>query len=108
MINTIIYANKANAKSAFICCGPANALLFCIRQTLESEDTVGWQSFDLESHLDTDQYVTDISVVMKGTGSGAPGFKVLDARFIGAPIDNPTDTFYVSLCIGSSIGNTIT
>ncbi|CAN0365496.1 unnamed protein product, partial [Ectocarpus fasciculatus] len=32
---------------------------------------------------------------MKGTGSGAPGFKLADARFFGAAIDNPSDTFYV-------------
>lgn len=72
-------------------------LLLC--QSLESENTAGWQSFDLESHLAADQYVTEISVVMKGTGSGASGFKMLDARFIGVPIDNPTDNFYVSLLI---------
>ncbi|CAN0276923.1 unnamed protein product [Scytosiphon promiscuus] len=34
---------------------------------------------------------------MRGTGSGAPGFGLLNARFLGAQVDNPTDTFYVSL-----------
>lgn len=40
--------------------------------------------------------MTFISLVIKGTGSGTPGFKLLDARFMGTPIDNPSDTFYVS------------
>eukprot|EP00752_Nemacystus_decipiens_P014959 g13318.t1 len=60
---------------------------------LESEDTDGWQSFDLTSYAG--EYVTVITLVIKGTGSGAPGFKLLDARFMGTPIDNPSDTFYV-------------
>ncbi|CAN0452754.1 unnamed protein product [Pylaiella littoralis] len=32
---------------------------------------------------------------MRGTGSGADGFKLLDARFLGTQVDNPSDTFYV-------------
>lgn len=64
---------------------------------MESTDTAGWQSFDLEPHLDADQYVTEISIIIMGTGSGAPGFKLSNARFIGTTIDNPSDTYYVSL-----------
>lgn len=65
-----------------------------LRQGLESQDAAGWQSFDLSGY--TGEHVTLISLVIKGTGSGAPGFKLLDARFMGTPIDNPSDTFYVS------------
>lgn len=54
----------------------------------------GWQSFDLTSF--SDQEVSAIAIVIKGTGSGTPGFKLLDARVIGTPAGNPTDTFYVS------------
>ncbi|CAM9126140.1 unnamed protein product [Scytosiphon promiscuus] len=60
---------------------------------LESTDAAGWQSFDLTSNAD--EYVTSIGIVMKGTGSGAPGFKLLDGRFLGTKVDNPTDTFVV-------------
>lgn len=54
----------------------------------------GWQSFDLTG--DAIQLVTSIGIEMKGTGSGAPGFKLLDANFLGTQTDNPSDTFYVS------------
>lgn len=64
---------------------------------MESSDIAGWQSFDLDGVLDSDQYLTKIKLTMKGTGSGAPGFRLLDARFIGTPIDNPTDSFNVRL-----------
>ncbi|CBJ31644.1 hypothetical protein Esi_0270_0027 [Ectocarpus siliculosus] len=53
----------------------------------------GFQSFDLTGFAD--QYVTSIGIEMKGTGSGAPGFAVLDPMVLGAKIDNPSDTFYV-------------
>lgn len=36
-------------------------------------------------------------VIMRGTGSGAPGFQLLDARFIGTAVDNLTDSYKVSL-----------
>ena len=58
-------------------------------------DTEGWQSFQLG--VDVDQIVTSVDIVMKGTGSGTPGFYLLDARFFGSPAKNPTDTFSVSL-----------
>ena len=63
------------------------------RQGLESQDAEGWQSFDLSSYTG---YVTHITVVIKGTGSGAPGFKLLNARFMGTAVDNPSNHFYVS------------
>lgn len=66
----------------------------CLSQDLESTDMTGWQSFDLTSI--SDQEVTAVEIVVRGTGSGAPGFALLDARVIGTPADNPTDTFYVS------------
>ncbi|CAM9195943.1 unnamed protein product, partial [Hapterophycus canaliculatus] len=66
---------------------------YVIVTALESTDAEGWQSFDLTSYAD--QYVTSIGIEMKGTGSGAPGFKLLDARILGIQIDNPTDTLYV-------------
>lgn len=73
-------------------------LPFCFRrnhwQDLESVDTAGFQSFDLTSFIG--QYATSIGVIMRGTGSGAPGFKLLDGRILGTQIDNPTSTFYVS------------
>lgn len=53
----------------------------------------GAQSFDIDGGAVT---ATSVEIVMKGTGSGAPGFKLLDARVIGDMVDNPTDTFYVS------------
>lgn len=65
-----------------------------IRKGLESVDKGGWQPFDLTSY--TGEFTTRISIVIKGTGSGAPGFKMLDARILGQPLDNPTDTLYVS------------
>ena len=66
-------------------------------QNLESADAEGWQSFDVSQFLSTNQYVTVISLVMRGTGSGAPGFYLLDARFIGVAEDNPTNQFFVRL-----------
>ena len=63
------------------------------RQGLESEDTAGWQTFDLQ--LDADQTVTEVSLVIRGTGSGASGFHLQNAGFMGTRVDNPTDTFYV-------------
>ncbi|CAN0405209.1 unnamed protein product, partial [Ascophyllum nodosum] len=65
-------------------------------QNLESADAEGWQSFDVSQFLSTNQYVTVISLVMRGTGSGAPGFYLLDARFIGVAEDNPTNQFFVA------------
>ncbi|CAM9160508.1 unnamed protein product [Ectocarpus sp. 4 AP-2014] len=61
----------------------------------ESADTADWQSFDLSQHLDADQFLTEINVVVQGTGSGAPGFAMLDFRVMGTAIDNPTNTVYV-------------
>ncbi|CAM9430682.1 unnamed protein product, partial [Ectocarpus sp. 13 AM-2016] len=60
---------------------------------LESTDTAGFQSFDLTGFAD--QYVTSIGIEMKGTGSGAPGFAMLDAVVLGTQIDNPTNAFHV-------------
>ena len=57
-------------------------------------DQEGWQSFDLTSYAD--QTVTRISIVIKGTGSGAPGFKILDAKFLGEEVVIPRDIYYVS------------
>ena len=69
--------------------------LHFLRQNLESADAEGWQSFDVSQYLNADQYVTVISLVMRGTGSGASGFYLLDARFIGVAEKNPTNQFYV-------------
>lgn len=55
----------------------------------------GWQSFDLTSYV-TD-LVTSVTITMNGTGSGADGFKLLDAEFLGTQVDNPSDTFHVSV-----------
>lgn len=57
---------------------------------------VGWQSFDIAGGAGSEYIATSVEIVMKGTGSGEPGFKLLDARVIGDVADNPTDTFYVS------------
>lgn len=65
-----------------------------LSQGLESVDSAEFQSFDLTSY--TGQYATSIGIIMQGTGSGAPGFKMLDGRVLGTQIDNPTDTFFVS------------
>lgn len=77
-----------------------NILVWCLNscwlQGWESADTAEWQSFDLSQHLDADQYLTEIDIVIRGTGSGEPGFKMLDLRVLGTAIDNPTDTVYVS------------
>ncbi|CAM9987865.1 unnamed protein product, partial [Hapterophycus canaliculatus] len=64
-------------------------------QGLSSVDAEGWQSFDIGTFMDDGAYLAQVSIVMKGTGSGAPGFKLSNARFLGIRIDNPTDTFYV-------------
>ena len=40
--------------------------------------------------------MTTVKIVMQGTGSGAPGFKLLDSRIIGTAIDNPTGILHVS------------
>eukprot|EP00752_Nemacystus_decipiens_P014960 g13319.t1 len=61
---------------------------------LESVDSSEFQSFDLTSY--TGEYATFVGVVMQGTGSGAPGFKLLDGRILGTQMGNPTDTFYVA------------
>ncbi|CAM9670498.1 unnamed protein product [Ascophyllum nodosum] len=60
---------------------------------LESEDTAEWQSFQIQ--LDADQTVTEVRLIVKGTGSGVSGFYLLDARFTGTVAGNPTDTHYV-------------
>ena len=73
---------------------PSCILCVAHRQGLESADQEGWQSFDLTGY--DGEFATEISLVIKGTGSGAPGFQLLDARFIGEAIDNPTDELYVS------------
>ncbi|CAM9345379.1 unnamed protein product [Hapterophycus canaliculatus] len=65
-------------------------------QGFESADTADWQSFDLSQYLDADEYLTEIDIVIKGSSSGTPGFKMLDLRVLGTAIDNPTDTVYVS------------
>ena len=57
-------------------------------------DQEGWQSFDLTGY--DGEFAVEVSITIKGTGSGSPGFQLLDARFIGEPIDNPTDNLYVS------------
>lgn len=67
---------------------------FLIVQDFESADVAGWQSFDFESVLG-DRYITMVNLIMKGTGSGAPGFSMLDARVIGTPIANPSGIYYV-------------
>lgn len=64
-------------------------------QGLESVDTAEWQSFDLSQYIDPDQYLTEIDIVIKGTGSGAPGFKMLDLRVKGTIMDNPTNILHV-------------
>ncbi|CAM9345645.1 unnamed protein product [Scytosiphon promiscuus] len=66
-----------------------------VRTELSSMDAEGWQSFDISASQDEVAYLTQIAIVMKGTGSGAPGFKLSNARFLGTTIDNPTDTLYV-------------
>lgn len=62
-------------------------------QGLESKDTSDWQTFEVQ--LNDDQTVTEVRLIMKGTISGASGFHLLDAAFMGIATDNPTDTFYV-------------
>eukprot|EP00903_Cladosiphon_okamuranus_P018634 g17151.t1 len=62
---------------------------------LESVDTAEWQSFDLSQYVDPGQYLTEIDLIIKGTGSGAPGFKMLDFRVKGTIIDNPTGVLHV-------------
>lgn len=66
-----------------------------VMQGLESADTAEWQSFDLSQHVDPGQYLTEIDIIIKGTGSGAPGFKMLDLRVVGTIIDNPTGVLHV-------------
>lgn len=66
-------------------------------QGWESADTAEWQSFDLSQHLEADEYLTEINIIIRGTGSGVPGFKMLDLRVLGTAIDNPTGTLYVSI-----------
>lgn len=65
-------------------------------EDFESAEVEGWQSFALAGLVDADTYVTEITIVMRGTGSGVPGFKLSNARVMGTPIDNPSDTSYVS------------
>lgn len=69
---------------------------------MESANVEGWQSFDLTSYA-TD-LVTSVIITVKGTGSGGDGFKLLDAKFLGTQVDNPTDTFYVSVRIQGATG----
>lgn len=64
-------------------------------QDLESEDIAEWQPFDLTGYAT--QLVTSIGIEIKGTGSGAPGFALLDANILGTQTANPTDTVYVSM-----------
>lgn len=61
---------------------------------MESENTAEWQIFDLTGYAT--QLVTGISIGIKGRGSGAPGFALLDANIMGTQTINPTDTVYVS------------
>ena len=63
-------------------------------QDLESSDQEGWQSFDLTSYAD--QTTTMVSIVMKGTGSQAPGFALQDANILGNEVTIAKDRFYVS------------
>lgn len=70
------------------------------QQDWESADVAGWQFFDLEPHLDAEQYVTLVNLVIRGTGSGAPGFDMVDARIVGTPIENPSENFYVRVSDG--------
>ena len=58
-------------------------------QDLESADQEGWQSFDLTSFADQPSDL--IRIVIKGTGSGAPGFEILDANFLGEEFAVPAD-----------------
>ncbi|CAM9345152.1 unnamed protein product [Pylaiella littoralis] len=59
---------------------------------LESDaDDAGWQSFSLP----ISEYITAFKIVMYGTGSGEPGFNLLDARVIGTVVDNPVGVYYV-------------
>lgn len=46
--------------------------------------------------MPTSEYITSFKIIMSGTGSGEPGFNLLDARVIGTEVDNPTDFYYVS------------
>lgn len=69
-------------------------------QGLESVDSAEWQSFDLSQYAAPDQYLTEINVVIKGTGSGAPGFRMLDLRVLGTVIGNPTGVLHVRLLGG--------
>ena len=63
------------------------------RQGLESTDAAGWQSFNIAGG---DLIVTSVEIIVKGIGSGAPGFQLLDGRVVGEVVDNPTDTITVS------------
>lgn len=44
--------------------------------------------------------------MMKGTVGGGGGFRLLDARFIGTPITNPTNSYYVSIVSPESLERT--
>lgn len=44
-------------------------------------------------------YVDLVSILMLGSEGGAGGFKMLDARILGTPVDNPTDVYYVSCSV---------
>lgn len=59
---------------------------------LESADAAGWQTFELGQLVPPGQSVTDVDLVMQGTGSGADGFRLLDARFVGTPVEPPNDS----------------
>ena len=67
--------------------------MFLFPQDLESQDVAGWQSFDLTGYAT--QLVTGLGIEIRGRGSGAPGFALLDANIMGTKADNPTDTVYV-------------
>lgn len=55
----------------------------------------GYQTWAFETTEDA--YVDLVSILMLGTEGGGGGFKMLDARILGTPVDNPTDEYSVSL-----------
>lgn len=71
-------------------------------QSLESADVEEFQSFDLTSYYTG--LVTSVTITIKGTGSGTDGFRLLDGKFLGNRVDNPTDTFHVSALISCATG----
>lgn len=62
-------------------------------QGLLSVDQEDFQTFTLD--LPAGYVVQEIEIVMKGTAGGDLSFFLLDARILGAAVDNPTTEYTV-------------